>query len=183
MQKFTAVLVALIFFTVSCGESVEKYRNEIETLSTNWQETTNMVTDLLGKVQGEQSKAQTMLAQMEMPEGFTMTQDEVQEAQKLKATVQEKVGTLSSMVQTISAFAQDWQSKASEVEALTGALTSGEVGEGMEAKIESLKSTVDDARNKVDEWNSAYDDATQSYTSAYDDFMELLPEEDAEGDM
>ncbi len=181
MQKFTAILIALVFVAFSCGDSVEKYRANIEKLSTDWQETTNMVTELLGKVQGDQAKAQSMMGQMTMPEGFAMTPENSQKAQELKSTVQNEAGKLGQMAQTIAAFAQDWTTKSAQVEALTGSLTSGEVAADTQMQIDNLKTSVDEARSKVDEWQSAYSDATDSYNSAYDSFMDLMPEDAGEG--
>lgn len=179
MKKLSVMLVAIAFLATSCGDKIEEYRGQIDELAGNWSETTTMVTELAGQVQGEQAKAQTMLGEMQIPEGFALSEENLGKAKELQGVVTEKIGGLTGMAQAIGAFVTDWQSKGAQVEALTSGLAEGSVPTDVVTQISGLKETIGGARTQLDEWKTTYQETTAGYTEAYQGFMALLPEDDS----
>jgi hypothetical protein len=135
-----------------------------------------MVTEFAGQVKGEQAKAQTMVAEMQRPERFSLSPENLQQAKELQAVAQTSLGKLTGIEEGLTPFITQWQNQGNEVEALTSGLESGALPADVATQISNVQTNLEGASTQLNEWKSTYQEATSGYTAAYESFMALLPE-------
>ena len=118
MKKLIAFALPLLFL-VACN-SVEKYRSGIESLTTQWDQTTTTVTEVAEMVSAEQANFQQNLSTMAIAdEAMAKIKDDKKTMVMDAYNAFQTSGTSFSAISgEINDFVSNWTSKAEEVNAL-----------------------------------------------------------------
>ncbi|MCB9277465.1 MAG: hypothetical protein H6562_01000 [Lewinellaceae bacterium] len=174
MRK-NALLMGLTLVLFACN-SVEKFRAPIEELVGSWDTTTAAVTEFVGQLGAEQTKANNMLAQMTVPEDLAGKMDEAATAKvgELKASFTEQLGSLSTLNETVTGFVSQWTEKAAEVNTLKEGLAAGKLSGDVMGQIADLKEMVASATTNLEGWKGSLAGITNNLGGISQQFTTLL---------
>ncbi len=165
MKNLFAIALPLVFL-VACN-SVEKHRAGIETLATQWDETTNQVTEFAGTVQAEQASFQQNLAGLVVAEDAMakVKEDKKNLVTEAYASFQNAGASYASISAEIGNFVATWTEKAAEVNALKEGLAAGKLEGDVAAKVAELTTTATEASAQLTTWKEQLE-ATKSAVAA-----------------
>jgi len=152
MKKVLFVAVAGLLLA-ACN-NVEQFRAPIESLTTQWDSTTNVVTNFATLLDQEIANAQAQAA------GFTLSEDmmkKLKEEQKarlaeLGSQYQQESQGLNAIKSDLEAFVQSWTEKSNTLTSLKDGLANKKLDENVEATISELQTAVSDAGTQVASW-------------------------------
>jgi len=176
MKKLLAIALPLTFL-VACN-SVEKHRASIETLGTEWDNTTAMVTEFAASVQAEQA-------------AFQMAADSNKVADDVAAKLKEDKKTMlmdaynayttagagyAAINDEVSAFVATWTENAAKVQALKDGLAAGKIDGDVAAQVAELNTVLTDAGTKLGEWKTKFEEAKKAVADSQTAYMTVRDE-------
>ncbi len=176
MKKLIAFALPLLFL-VACN-SVEKYRSGIESLTTQWDQTTTSVTEVAEMVSAEQSTFQQSLTSMAIADEAMASMKDDKKTMVMDAfnAFQTSGTSFSAISAEINDFVTNWTSKAEEVNALKEGLANGTLDGDVTAQIAELTNMVTDAGTKVTSWKEQIETAKAAIASKQMDFQTVVAE-------
>lgn len=177
MKNIFAIAIPLVFL-VACN-SVEKHRAGIETLATQWDETTNAVTEFAGSLQTEQANFTQSLASMQVAEDVVAKIKDAAKKEAITAgfaALQNAGGAYNSINAEVMNFVSGWTEKAAEVNALKEGLANGKLEGDVAAQIASLTSMVTEANTKLEGWKQSAETARKAIANQQAPYQALVAE-------
>ena len=172
MKNLIAVVVLALSFA-SCN-SVAKYADSINALSTDWDATTESVTSLVSSVSDATQNWNKMKGEMTLPEGVEASEED---AAKLSSLMQTFTGLgegFGGMNSDLSAFVNDWTEKAKGLTELKDGLAAGKIEGDVQAKIDGLTGTVEEAKGKVTSWTESLGQMVEQATNTYNQYKGIV---------
>ena len=176
MKKLIAI-VAPVLFLFACN-SVEKYRAGIEELTSQWDETTQMVTDFASTVQAEQASFNESLSSMALDESTmpAMKSDAKEQLMAAYGAWQDAGNGYGNITSELNSFVAEWTTKAEEVNNLKEGLANGKLEGDVSAKIAELTTMVTDAGTKLEGWKEQFATAQAAVNSQKEQFQTMFAE-------
>jgi chromosome segregation ATPase len=179
------ILFSVLAIALTSCSNVGKYKESIEGLAGNWEETTTKVTAMVEQINGAQQLAKSALASMNPSEEVVaeMSEEQTASLNGLKEKVQSQMASMGELSKTAFEFVNKWQEEGKKLNGLTEGLTSGKLPGDVETTLESLKGMVESANEKVENWGEQVNAAKESVASASQEYTNLissLSAEDAE---
>jgi len=158
MKRLLIYSFALLFIT-ACDPGVEKYRSEIEGLSSDWEEVSTSITTLLEMIQSTKTNWQTKLDQMSLTDETKakISEDNLSKLDSLKSTYADFGPQVDGMYSQIQKFAGNWGEQQSQLETLTAGLQEGNIEGDIPGKIQQVKENIDAAKEKMDNWQTTFE--------------------------
>lgn len=171
MKKFLAIALPLTFL-VACN-SVEKHRASIETLGTEWDNTTNMVTDFAASVEAEQAAFQMAADSSKVADDVAAKLKEDKKTMLMEAyTAYTTAGAgYAAIKDEVSSFDASWKENAAKVQALKDGLAAGKIEGDVVAQVAELNTVIADAVTKLDEWKTRFEEAKTAVANAQTTYM------------
>lgn len=168
---FTILAIAL----TSCS-NVGKYKEAIDTLSSNWESTTSEVTSAVDQITQAQEMAKSALASMNPPAevAATLNEEQTGKLNLLKQATQAQMGDLGALAQQAFEFVTEWQAEGEKLTALKDGLSSGKLPGDVQGTIDSLKGLVDTAGENVTTWTGKVNAAKEAVASAQQSYTDLI---------
>lgn len=169
-------LFAIVAFVLTSCSNVGKYKEAIETLSSDWESTTSQVTGAVDQITQAQEMAKSALASMNPSEEVAATLNEEQTGKLniLKQATQAQMGDLGTLAQQAFEFVTKWQSEGEKLTALKDGLSSGKLPGDVQGTIDSLKGLISTAGENVTTWTGKVDAAKQAVASAQQSYTDLI---------
>ena len=176
MKKLIAFALPLLFL-VACN-SVEKYRSGIESLTTQWDQTTTSVTEVAAMVSAEQTSFQENLSTLAVAEDAMAKVKEDKKTMVMDAynALQTSGTSFSAISGEINDFVANWTSKAEEVNMLKEGLASGKLEGDVTAQIAELTNMVTDAGTKVTSWKEQIEAAKTAIAAKQQEYQTVVAE-------
>lgn len=176
MKRLIAFALPLLFL-VACN-SVEKYRSGIESLATQWDQTTASVTEVAQMVTAEQANFDQNLTSMVVAEdAMAKLKDDkknmVMDAFNALQTSGASFGTIAGEVND---FVTNWTAKADQVNALKEGLANGKLEGDVTAQIAELTNLVTEAGTKVTSWKEQIEAAKAGIASKQEAYQTVVAE-------
>ncbi|HUR31465.1 MAG TPA: hypothetical protein VMZ69_08520 [Saprospiraceae bacterium] len=155
MKNLFFFLLPLLVF--AC-KSVEKHREPIMKLSSDWDATTKDITDFQAMVSADLTTYTKSLAAVQ-PDDATrakMTPQQVTVWEASQKTVTDALGSYAPLQKTINDFVATWTEKSAEVTALKDGLEKGKLDGDVDAKIAELNAMNATARENLNAWKASY---------------------------
>lgn len=165
MKKLTLLLLPMLLF--ACN-SVEKHRASIEQVATLWNEATQAVTGFSENVNNTLSQANNRVSAIQIDAATLQAADE--EVQTQWNTAQ--TGYASAMqafgpIQTgLGELMATWGDKTSILTGLTEGLAAGKLDGDVASKVTELTTAANNAKEKLAEWQPAFDQAKSQLMAA-----------------
>ncbi|MCO6480989.1 MAG: hypothetical protein J5I94_30375 [Phaeodactylibacter sp.] len=172
MRKLITLIILALAFS-SCS-NVGKFKESIESLSSEWETTTAKVSATVDQITQAQEQAKSVLDAMAVPEGASLTEEQTNQVASLKQTVQDQMGNLGQLAQKAFEFVEQWQNEGEKLDALKSGLAEGKLPGDVQATIDSLKGLVGTAGEKVSEWEGQVNSANEAVQSAADSYNEII---------
>lgn len=172
MKNLLAIAVFALFLS-SCN-NVAKYAESINGLSTNWDAATNAATELVNKVNEAQEIFNNNKAQMAIPEGMEVPEEQAAQLNNLKNQYMGYGEQFSAISSEVSGFVSSWQEKAQEMTALKDGLAAGKIEGDVQAKVDELKGQVEEATTKVGTWSEQLEGLKTTATETYNQYKSML---------
>lgn len=174
MRKLIFLTILSVAFA-SCS-NVGKYKEAIESLSSDWESTTSQVKATVDQITEAQNQATTALQNMNPSEevAATLSDEQKNKIATVQQTVQSKVGDLGALAQQALEFIGKWQEEGEKLDALKEGLAGGKLPGDVQATIDSLKGMIGTAGEKVSEWASQVDSAKQAVASATQSYNDVI---------
>lgn len=169
------IAIAVLAITIaSCSGGVGKYADAINGLSGDWNATTETVTALVSNVTEATANWNKMKGEMALPEGVTVAEEDAAKLNALRtnyAQVGEGFGGLNNDLAT---FVNEWTEKAKGLTELTEGLAAGKIEGDVQAKIDGLKGTIEDAKTKAGSWQETLGQLTQQATNIFQQYQSAV---------
>ena len=172
MKTLLMFSTAVLLFA-SCN-NIAALKAPIEELASNWENTTTMMTDFVNTLQGTQSSLQDQFAQMQVPEGMQLDEEASGKVNELKSAYQEQIAGLSTLSESVSSFAGDWQTKAQQLGELKDGLASGKLGSDAMTIVESLTGVVAEAKTGLEDWQGDLGEIKENSSSIFQQFTGFI---------
>lgn len=167
------VIGALALFFSSCSD-VERFRAPIESLSTEWENTTAMATEFVNTLQTTQRDLQDKFAQLSVPEELTLSEASADQVAELKDDYQEELSSLTDLSQEVSTFISDWQGKEEMLNELKEGLAAGNLGGSTMGTIEAVQTNIEEAKSTIEDWQGELEDIRANNSEILESFSELI---------
>lgn len=170
------ILFSVLAIALTACDSVGKYKESIESLAANWEETTTKVTGMIDQISGAQDMAKTALKSMNPSEEVmaAMSEEQTGQLNGLKEKVQAQMGSLGDLSKTAFEFVNKWQEEGKKLTALTEGLSEGKLPADAASTIESLKGMVEQGNEKVESWGEQVNSAKESVSEASNAYTEMV---------
>lgn len=169
MKNLIAIAVLAITFA-SCN-SVGKYADAINSLSEDWNATTESVTALVSNVTEATANWNKMKGEMTIPEGVEVAEEDAAKLNALRSNYAEVGEGFGGLNNDLATFVNDWTEKAKGLTELQEGLAAGKIEGDVQAKIDGLKSTVEDAKTKVASWQETIGQLVQQATNIFQQYQ------------
>jgi len=170
------IILAILAVALASCNNVGKYKEAIESLSSDWDAATSQVTATVDQVTQIQGQATTALESMNPSEDIMAKLNDEQKGKldMLKQTVQSQLGDLGALAQEAFAFVTKWQEEGGKLTALKDGLASGKLPGDVQATIDSLKGLIGTAGENVAAWTDKANAANQAVASATQSYNDLI---------
>ncbi len=170
------ILLTMVAAVLASCSNVGKYKEAIESLSSDWDSTTSQVTAVVDQITQVQGQAKAALEGMNPSEKALsmMTEEQTGKLDMLKQTLQSQIGDLGALAQQAFEFVTKWQEEGNKLTALKDGLASGKLPDDVQATIDSLKGLVGTAGENVTAWTEKANAAKQAVDSASQSYTELM---------
>jgi chromosome segregation ATPase len=174
-MKKASILAAIALVFAACS-NIAEFKPMIEALSAQWDSTTGSVTDFANTVKSEQANlAAATQAAAVSPEVMAKWSDQLknQYTELQNAYVASESG-LAGIAAELDAFVAEWDTKSSEVKALTDGLAAGKLEDNVKEKIAELTAAANDATSKLEGWKSNFEQAKSTAAQSLQAMTEFL---------
>lgn len=168
------VMSAFALFMTSCANHSDSFQEPIASLTTEWENTTTMVTDFVNSLQRTQQDLQNQFAEMTVPEELTLSEDSKNQIAELKDDYQEELSSLTDLSGEVSSFISTWQIEAEKLADLKINLSSGELGAGTLATVEALQETVEAGKAGLESWKGELVDIQANTSETLEEFEAVI---------
>ena len=173
MQKF--LLFAVLTFVLASCSNVGKYKEAIESLSGDWDSTTNAVVAIGEKITTAQNSWNTMQESMVVTDEMTenLGEDVLGQITELVAgngAISDQFGDLSKGV---FEFVSNWEEKGKKLTELKEGLAGGKLPGDVQGTIDELTNLVSEGKTKVSGWEEGLASAQAAAQSAMTKFKDL----------
>lgn len=179
MQKLF-VFVVLSLIALSCGQ-VEKQREAITSLATEWDSTTQMVAAFTSELKLETANWQRMYD--DMFSRVTVSEnvsDEAQaEAEQLKQAWQAHGAAFQGLQAEVDGFIKSWEEKTAEVTALKEGLETGQLPAELTEKMAALRESLSTVPATLETWRNTLQETKDQSQSTFQRQTELTKEQDS----
>jgi chromosome segregation ATPase len=170
-------IIALLFIAASfasCDPSA-KFKDPIEQLVAQWDSTTNLVGAFAETLRAAQADFSAALRKNVLSDEQKARLDAAakQELMTLDSTRQSLGAVLSGLQQEVNTFLGDWQTKASQVQALKDGLVNKQLPDDAQNQINSLNEAISAAQSAAAAWREKLETTNASIAQVnqqYDDF-------------
>lgn len=167
------VMSAFALLLVSCS-SVESLKEPVESLTTDWENTTTMVTDFVDNLQATQQELQNQFAEMTVPEGLTLSEESENQVSELKEDYQEEMGSITELSGEVSSFIGDWQAQAEKLTELKTGLESSALGADAMTTVQDLQAMVAAGKEDLEGWQGELADIRENTADMAEQFHTLM---------
>lgn len=149
-------LLAIAAFMFSCN-NVEKFRADIDGLSTQWSEIETMVTDLSKSTTSQQANYMSAIEAITVDEKVFSKLKEADQKnfEDTKGAAMAVAGGYNAVLEQMVQFSNQWTAKKADLDALTGGLASKKLPKDVETQIAALKTYMDGTTPTIDSWKNA----------------------------
>ncbi|MCG8332084.1 MAG: hypothetical protein MI974_30650 [Chitinophagales bacterium] len=181
MRKLIVFSILALAFT-ACS-NVGQYKEAIEGLSSNWEETTTKVSGVVDQISQAQEMAKSALASMSPSEEIVaqMSEEQTSTLNGIKESVQAQMGGLGELSKTAFEFVNKWQAEGETLKGLTDGLSNGKLPKDVQTTIDGLKGIVDEANTNVEGWNGQLGSAKEAVGAAVQAYTDLMGSFQMEG--
>lgn len=159
---------------LSACSNVESFRAPVENLTTEWDNTTTMITDFVNTLQGTQQQLQNQFVELSVPEELTLSEDSKVQVAALQQRYQEELSGLTEVSSEVSSFVGDWQAKASQLNDLKSDLESGSLATEDMAAIEELQGMASEGQESLAGWLEEVEEIEENAADALEEFRTLI---------
>jgi flagellar biosynthesis chaperone FliJ len=171
MRKWiTLLLFSLI--ALACNR-VEKFRQPIEDLNSQWATATQAIEAFSANLQTEHTAAQEILAGMSRPDSMAHTPEVSEQMAKLRETVRTQITAMGGLRQSVDAFVTEWTTKSIIVGNLKESLSGGEFDGDVQATLSGLQEMLNDNTKNLGQWTGRLNDYKNKVIGAYQDYQAL----------
>ena len=176
MKRLIAFALPLLFL-VACN-SVEKYRSGIESLATQWDQTTASVTEVAQAVTAEQANFDQNLSAMVMGEDIIakLKDDKKNMVMDAFSALQTSGASYGAIASEVNDFVANWTAKADQVNALKEGLANGKLEGDVTAQIAELTNLVTEAGTKVTSWKEQIEVAKAGIAAKQEAYQTVVAE-------
>ena len=155
MQKLF-VFVVLSLITLSCGQ-VEKQREAITSLATEWDSTTQVVAAFTSELKLETANWQRMYDDMfsRVTVSETMSDEAKAETEQLKQAWQAHGAAFQGLQTEVNGFLKSWEEKTAEVTALKEGLETGQAPAELTEQVNTLRESLSTVPTTLETWKKA----------------------------
>ncbi|PHN04128.1 hypothetical protein CRP01_23310 [Flavilitoribacter nigricans DSM 23189 = NBRC 102662] len=164
---------AFALLMISCSEG-EDLREPVVDLTTEWDNTTAVITQFINTLQRAQQEMQNQFAEMAVPEELTLNEQSQTQVTELRDNFQEELSSLTDLSGEISGFIGAWQSKAEKLTDLNVGLETGDLGSDSRSTLEELQETVEQGRNELESWKGELEDIQINTQDILEQFHTLI---------
>ncbi|MCB0551646.1 MAG: hypothetical protein KDD19_29035 [Phaeodactylibacter sp.] len=170
------IILSILSIALASCSNVGKFKEAIETLSTDWEGTTAKVTAVVDQINATQAQAKSALESMNPSEEVAATLNDDQKAKLaiIQQTVQSQMGELGTLAQKAFEFVSQWQTEGEKLTALKDGLAAGKLPGDVQATIDSLKELMGTAEQNVTNWTGMVDGAKTAIASATQSYNDLI---------
>jgi|GEM_PF-3823039 flagellar biosynthesis chaperone FliJ len=171
MRKWT-ILLLFSLVALSCNR-IEKFRQPIEDLNSQWATATQAVEAFSANLQSEYTAAQEILAGMSKPDSMAHTPEVSEQMAKLRETVRTQITDMGGLRQAVDAFVTEWTTKSIIVGDLKESLSSNEFEGDVQATLDGLQEMLNDNTKNLGLWTGRLNDAKNKVVNAYQAYQTL----------
>ncbi len=174
MRKLIFLSILALAFT-ACN-NVGKFKESIESLSSDWESTTSQVMAVVDQVSQAQTQAKSAMETMQPSEELAAQLNEEQKDKigELQQKVQEQMATLGDLSKEAFEFVNKWQENGEKLEALEEGLSSGNLPSDAQSTIDELRAMVETANEKVSSWSEQANGAKEAVSNATQSYNEIV---------
>ena len=169
------ILSLLALFTMSCS-NVGKFSGAIESLGTDWDSATEMITGLAANISTEQNNLTGMLANMEIGDEIKnkLSEEALGQITQLTSQFTGQQTALSGVSQEVLGFISNWEEKGKMLTSLKEGLSAGKLSGDPQAQIDELTALVAEGKEKVGGWEGKVADISGQAKSISDQVAGIL---------
>jgi hypothetical protein len=177
MKNAFAFFLPMAFLLAACS-NVDTHRAAIESLNSEWENTTGSVMAFANSLQQEQLQFnQTLSSVLPGEEAIAKVNDD--ERNKLLDAFNSLQGSgdqFGAISNELNTFVSEWSEKAAEVTALTDGLAAGNLPKDVVTQISALSAYAANAQTQLSGWQEQLDAARNSIASEKDAFQNVVAE-------
>ncbi len=157
------LLLAVVAWACS-NVSVDEYREPIQNLSSEYDETGEAVMAFSDSLRQGQLDLQATVNEMQLT---TDQKRALSDAQKerydtVRQKITEKIETYRDLQQNLRSFVEEWNQQGNTLNTLKSGLQQGDLPSETPEQVGELKQVVSEAKTKLDDWKSTYESNKQS---------------------
>lgn len=179
MQKLF-VFVVLSLIALSCGQ-VEKQREAITSLATEWDSTTQMVaafaTELKLETANWQSAYDETYSKVAVSE--TISDEAKAESEQLKQAWQAHGAAYQGLQTEVDNFLKSWEEKTAEVTALKEGLETGQLPAEVTEQMNALRESLSTVPATLETWKKALQETKDQSQATLQRQTEMTKEQDS----
>ncbi|MCB0578773.1 MAG: hypothetical protein KDD10_05625 [Phaeodactylibacter sp.] len=170
------ILLSVLAVALASCSNVGKYKDAIESLSSDWESTTSQVTAVVDQINQAQAQAKSALEGMNPSEEVVaaFTDEQKTKLASLKQAVQGQMSDLGALSQQAFEFVSKWQEEGQKLTALKDGLASGKLPGDVQATIDSLKGLIGTAKENATTWAGKVESAQTTVASATQSYNSLV---------
>lgn len=150
------LFLGLALIMLSCN-NVEKYRADIEGLSSQWSSIENTVAELSNAVNTQQQNYLNAVESLTIDEKVFMKLKEADQKSfnETKDAARSVAGGYKTILDLMMEFSKQWTEKKADLDALTNGLASKKLPKDVVSQIANLKSYLEGTSAPIDSWKNA----------------------------
>lgn len=177
MKNAIALFLPLVLLFAACS-GVETHRAAIESLSSEWDNTTNEVMDFANSLQQEQTNFHQELSEVAPEEDALNTVKEDQQALLTDAynSLQSSGSVYNNLTNEVNEFLATWTEKSNEITALKEGLNEGQLPKNVTEQITNLNTFAAEATSKLSGWQEQLDAARSEVAAKMSTYETVVAE-------
>ena len=170
------IILSILAVALASCSNVGKFKEAIESLSTDWEATTGKVTAVVDQINSVQAQAKSALDSMNPSEevAAAMSDEQKTKLASLQQAAQGQMGELETLAQQAFDFVSKWQTEGEKLTALKDGLAAGKLPGDVQATIDSLKGLMGNAEENVTAWTGQVESAKENVAIATQSYNDLI---------
>ncbi len=154
MKHLFLLVAAVMAFATCTSNSTDRYADQINSLSKDWNATTTAATDFAKTLKAEVETWKDMYAGMYAEKSFieTLTEEQQQRLNELKTTCAGHGELYKNMAAEVDQFVKDWSEDSKKMAKLREGLESRYLPPALTESIDPLRKKMETAQQQISQW-------------------------------
>jgi DNA repair exonuclease SbcCD ATPase subunit len=156
MKNRAGLLLLLLLSLFACNR-IAQFREPIENLVTQWENTTRSLNELAGQVTAELTQGNDRLAEFQASTPSGPFADLLTPADLAQQEVQEQLARLMALQNELTETLDNWQTDHERVKALQSGLAEGTLPKDASSEIEALNQEITGQKSRLTNWEVQFE--------------------------